>query len=403
MKIDDLTSIIRLSGIKRKISEDEQGDFERRDAIAKLKKLTAPDPMGGGNHAYVDPKTGTIMYSGNAGGEGNPSPMGSAQQWNDPKNATASVGRELKDLLKQAGLPVTADAKGNARVDPAAFANLGKAPAAAAPAPTAPAPTAPAAAAPAPTATTSAVQPSVVSPGSPSNGSYSQAVPLGPNGQPMRQVPMDEPAADTTTAGGAAMANKPPPAAPTTAPTTAPMSSTGPQAQQDAQNRSEPVTARSQDQINAIKNMQRELGVNPDGKIGPKTKQAMIDKPQIQAKYADSLGGAKQYTGKPATPAKPPASVPGKPDDKKSSTPVIPGTPSATSGATPAAAPTPPAGAPSASVPKMPDGFGGKSAEQAKRDWIQKYGATHNPNGTPKTQTESRDDRTLNLIRGMKL
>jgi len=133
MRIDDLISIIRLSGIKRTVSEDEQGNFERQNAIAKLKKLTAPDPMGGGNHAYVDPKTGTIMYSGNAGGEGTPSPVGSAQQWNDPKNATASVGRDLKDLLKQAGLQVTADAKGNARVDPAAFANLGKAPAAALP------------------------------------------------------------------------------------------------------------------------------------------------------------------------------------------------------------------------------------------------------------------------------
>jgi hypothetical protein len=159
MRVNDLISIIRLAGIKRTVSEDEQGNFERQDAIAKLKKLTAPDPMGGGNHAYVDPKTGTIMYSGNAGGEGTPSPVGSAQQWNDPTNATASLGRDLKDLLKQAGLQVTADAKGNARVDPAAFANLGKAPTAAPTAAPIAAPTA------APTATTSAIQPPVVSPG----------------------------------------------------------------------------------------------------------------------------------------------------------------------------------------------------------------------------------------------
>jgi len=133
MRIDDLISIIQLAGIKRTVSEAGQEEVGRQDAVAKLKKLTAPDPMGGGNHAYVDPKTGTIMYSGNAGGEGNPSPVGSAKQWNDPENATAIVGRDLKNLLKQAGLQVTADAKGNARVDPTAFANLGKAPAAALP------------------------------------------------------------------------------------------------------------------------------------------------------------------------------------------------------------------------------------------------------------------------------
>ena len=129
MTRDDLNSIIRLAGIKRTVTEaGEQEESNRQKAIAKLKKLTAPNPMGGGNYAYVDPKTGAIMYGGNAGGEGTPSPM-PASSFTDPEYATASVGLELRNLLKQAGLPVTADDQGNARVDPKAFANLGREPA----------------------------------------------------------------------------------------------------------------------------------------------------------------------------------------------------------------------------------------------------------------------------------
>ena len=84
-----------------------------------------------------------------------------------------------------------------------------------------------------------------------------------------------------------------------------------PQAQQDAQNRSEPSAAGSKEQMASIMNMQKELGINPDGKIGPKTRDAMARKPEIAAKYADELGGAKQFPGgggggsaaQPATPA----------------------------------------------------------------------------------------------------
>jgi len=82
-------------------------------------------------------------------------------------------------------------------------------------------------------------------------------------------------------------------------PATTPISPTGPQAQADAQNKTEPVAAGSQDQLNIIKNMQRELGVEPDGKIGPITRTAMTSKPDIAAKYSagGELSGAKSYPG----------------------------------------------------------------------------------------------------------
>ena len=80
----------------------------------------------------------------------------------------------------------------------------------------------------------------------------------------------------------------------------------GPAADQQALNRAQPATAGSKDQIASIMNMQRELGVTPDGKIGPKTRDAMARKPEIAAKYAGELGGAKQYPG-----AKPPGGTAG--------------------------------------------------------------------------------------------
>ena len=85
-----------------------------------------------------------------------------------------------------------------------------------------------------------------------------------------------------------------------------------PQAQQDAQNRSEPTAAGSKEQMASIMNMQRELGVTADGKIGPKTRDAMARKPEIAAKYAGELGGAKQFPGaKPGGSAAQPATKPG--------------------------------------------------------------------------------------------
>jgi hypothetical protein len=81
--------------------------------------------------------------------------------------------------------------------------------------------------------------------------------------------------------------------------------------------------------------MQRELGVNPDGKIGPATRMAMARKPDIAAKYSSSLGGAKQYPGKPAATPTTPAPTP----------------------TTPAPTPTTPAPTPAAAAaPKGPNG-----------------------------------------------
>jgi len=121
MRVDDLTSIVRLAGIKRTVTEaGEQDGSERQAAIAKLKKMTSGNEYNDANHTYIDPKTGAIIYSR----DGSSMP---ARSFTDPKY-TGSVGSELRNLLKQAGLSVTADAQGNARVDPVAFANLGREP-----------------------------------------------------------------------------------------------------------------------------------------------------------------------------------------------------------------------------------------------------------------------------------
>ena len=94
-----------------------------------------------------------------------------------------------------------------------------------------------------------------------------------------------------------------------------------PQAQQDAQNRSEPSAAGSKEQMASIMNMQKELDVNQDGKIGPKTRDAMARKPEIAAKYAGELGGAKQFPGvKPAGSAAQPATKPGAPNQSDAET-----------------------------------------------------------------------------------
>ena len=105
----------------RRLDEGAQDDFERRDAIAKIKKLTSGNEYNDANHTYINPKTGAIIYSR----DGSPMP---AKNFNDPSYDTASVGLELRQLLKKVGLPVTADARGNAMVDPAAFNNLGNDP-----------------------------------------------------------------------------------------------------------------------------------------------------------------------------------------------------------------------------------------------------------------------------------
>jgi LysM repeat protein len=57
-----------------------------------------------------------------------------------------------------------------------------------------------------------------------------------------------------------------------------------------------------------------------------------------------------------------------------------------------------------AEIPPRPPQGGGKAGEAARIAWFRQYGATHNPDGSPKAKaTESRDDRTLDLIRGIKL
>jgi hypothetical protein len=59
----------------------------------------------------------------------------------------------------------------------------------------------------------------------------------------------------------------------------------------------EPVTPNSKEQIAIIQQMQKELGVAADGKIGPSTRTAIEKNPDVAAKYADQIAGAKQYPG----------------------------------------------------------------------------------------------------------
>jgi hypothetical protein len=124
---------------------------------------------------------------------------------------------------------------------------------------------------------------------------------------------------NNTTSGYAGATPAPGSAAQPAAPA-APSAAT-PQAQQDAQNRAEPTAAGSKEQMASIMNMQKELGVNPDGKIGPKTRDAMARKPEIAAKYAGELGGAKQFPGaKPGGSAAQPATKPGAPNQSDAET-----------------------------------------------------------------------------------
>jgi hypothetical protein len=90
----------------------------------------------------------------------------------------------------------------------------------------------------------------------------------------------------------------------------------------DDRDRFEEPLPGSQDQINSIKNMQRELkavgadlgtfgpnGDGIDGKIGNKTREAMARYPKVAAKYADNFTGVTQYnnrtTPKPQNKKKP--------------------------------------------------------------------------------------------------
>jgi len=113
---EDLFRILNLSGIR----ENAQDKFERQEAISKLKQLTTGTRYDSANHTHINPQTGVIIYSRTG------KPYGSAKHWNDPDNATASVGLDLKNLLKKAGLEVRNNDKGEAQVDPEEFANLGK-------------------------------------------------------------------------------------------------------------------------------------------------------------------------------------------------------------------------------------------------------------------------------------
>jgi len=113
---EDLSRILNLSGIR----ENAQDKFERPEAISKLKQLTTGTQYDSANHTHINPQTGVIIYSRTG------KPYGSAEQWNDPDNATAAVGSELKNLLKKVGLEVQDNDDGDAQVDPEAFAKLGK-------------------------------------------------------------------------------------------------------------------------------------------------------------------------------------------------------------------------------------------------------------------------------------
>ena len=113
---EDLSRILNLSGIR----ENAQDKFGRPEAISKLKQLTTGTQYDSANHTHINPQTGVIIYSRTD------KPYGSAEQWNDPDNDTASVGLDLKNLLKKVGLEVRNNDKGEAQVDPEEFANLGK-------------------------------------------------------------------------------------------------------------------------------------------------------------------------------------------------------------------------------------------------------------------------------------
>ena len=109
------------------------------------------------------------------------------------------------------------------------------------------------------------------------------------------------------------LASKPDPVTPEIAPNNPNQPSTNPHEilPHDPLDRFEEPLPGGQDQINSIKNMQRELkavgadlgtfgpnGDGIDGKIGNKTREAMARYPKVAAKYADNFTGVTQYNNR---------------------------------------------------------------------------------------------------------
>jgi hypothetical protein len=159
----------------------------------------------------------------------------------------------------------------------------------------------------------------------------------------------------------------------------------------DPRDRFEEPLPGSQDQISAIKNMQRELkaagadlgtfgpnGDGIDGKIGNKTGLAMRLYPKIAAKYADNLTGVTQYNN-PTGP---------RPQNRKKPTAqTAPNAPN----------PVPPQPSPNDEQRRREELFRMATGNQSAQDVVNQAGIR------PSAQRESlEDDRILNQIRNMR-
>ena len=156
----------------------------------------------------------------------------------------------------------------------------------------------------------------------------------------------------------------------------------------------EPVPS-SQEQISAIKNMQRELkavgadlgtfgpnGDGIDGKIGNKTREAMARYPKVAAKYADNFTGVTQYNNR-TTP---------KPQNRKK--PTTQTAPNAPSNAPPVTSQT----SPNDAQRRREELFRMATGNQSAQDVVNQAGPR------PSAQRESlEDDRILDQIRNMRI
>ena len=189
------------------------------------------------------------------------------------------------------------------------------------------------------------------------------------------------------------LASKPDPVTPQVDPNNPNQPSTNPHEilPHDPLDRFEEPLPGSQDQINSIKNMQRELkavgadlgtfgpnGDGIDGKIGNKTREAMARYPKVAAKYADNFTGVTQYNNR---------TTPRPPNKKKPTAQTTPNAPT----------PVTTQPSPNDAQKRREELFKMATGNQSAQDVVTQAGPR------PSAQRESlEDDRILDQIKNMR-
>jgi len=145
--------------------------------------------------------------------------------------------------------------------------------------------------------------------------------------------------------------------------------------------------ANDPDEIAAIKDLQTRLGITADGKYGPNTVAAVKKFQTANKLKADGDAGPNTI----AALLKPKGGM-AAPKDQE---------------ATPPAGETQPVAQTASKVPPRPTGviasLGGNKISGSKAAWDAKYGKTHNPDGTPKTESRETMKKSMNETASMNI